>query len=254
MTERAIGPAVSWLCESGMMPVRLTSPTVGLTPTRPFTDDGHTTEPSVSVPTPTAARLAAMAAPVPEDEPHGERSSAYGFFVCPPSPLQPEDERVERKLAHSLRFVLPRITAPASRSCRTSGASAAGDVPGERERAGRGGHGAGGFDVVLQQHGDAVERAAHGSGRALGVHPVGGGERAGVDGEHGPERRPAPVHSVDALEVGRGDLAARAHARGHVGLELAHGALGDDARARLGAGRLGSGGAGRECGGGQEKE
>ncbi len=74
-TVRAIGPAVSWLCESGMMPARLTSPTVGLIPTRPFADDGHTTEPSVSVPTPTAARLAAIAAPVPADEPHGERSS-----------------------------------------------------------------------------------------------------------------------------------------------------------------------------------
>ena len=31
---RAIGPAVSWLCAIGMMPLRLTRPTVGLMPTR----------------------------------------------------------------------------------------------------------------------------------------------------------------------------------------------------------------------------
>jgi hypothetical protein len=74
-TVRAIGPAVSWLAEIGMMPVRLTRPTVGLRPTSPFAVLGHTTEPSVSVPTPTIARLALMAAPVPELDPHGLRSS-----------------------------------------------------------------------------------------------------------------------------------------------------------------------------------
>ena len=76
LTVRAIGPAVSWLCEIGMMPALPTSPTVGLMPTRPLTADGHTIDPSVSVPTPIAARFAAMAAPVPELDPHGLRSSA----------------------------------------------------------------------------------------------------------------------------------------------------------------------------------
>ena len=71
--------------------------------------------PSVSVPTPIAARLAAIAVPVPELEPQGLRSRTYAFFVWPPRELQPDVDRVERKLAHSLRFVLPRITAPASR-------------------------------------------------------------------------------------------------------------------------------------------
>src|SRR5690349_22111888 len=98
----------------GMMPERLTRPTVGLIPTRPFADDGHTIDPSVSVPIPTAARLAEIAAPVPELDPHGFRSSTYGFFVCPPRPLHPLVERVDRKFAHSLKFVLPRMTAPAS--------------------------------------------------------------------------------------------------------------------------------------------
>src|SRR5918999_3238490 len=98
-----------------MIPARLTIPSVGLIPTKEFAFEGQTTDPSVSVPTPTAARFAAMAAPVPELEPHGLRSSTYGFFVWPPRPLQPDVDRVERKFAHSLRLALPRITAPAAR-------------------------------------------------------------------------------------------------------------------------------------------
>ncbi len=59
-----------------MTPARLTRPTVGLMPTMPLTEDGQTIEPSVSVPTATAHRLAETAAPEPELEPHGLRSSA----------------------------------------------------------------------------------------------------------------------------------------------------------------------------------
>ena len=50
-TVRVIGPAVSFDWAIGMMPPRLTSPTVGLMPTRPLIDDGEMIEPSVSVPT-----------------------------------------------------------------------------------------------------------------------------------------------------------------------------------------------------------
>src|SRR6187399_53332 len=73
---------------------------------------------------PAAARLAAMAAPVPELDPDVLRSSTYGFRQRPPRPDQPLVDRVDRKLAHSLRFVFPRITAPASRSLATMNASA----------------------------------------------------------------------------------------------------------------------------------
>src|SRR5688572_19404773 len=125
-TVRAIGPAVSCETEIGMMPDRLTRPTVGFRPTKPATDAGQMMLPSVSVPIPIAARLAAIAAPVPELDPHGLRSSTYGFFVCPPRELHPDVDRVERKLAHSLRLVLPRITAPAARSRRTMKASCTG--------------------------------------------------------------------------------------------------------------------------------
>ncbi len=75
-TDRPIGPAVSWLCEIGTTCVRETSPTVGFSPTRPCTDEGQVTEPSVSAPTAADARLAATAAPDPDDEPQAERSSA----------------------------------------------------------------------------------------------------------------------------------------------------------------------------------
>src|SRR6185295_9398501 len=72
-----------------------------------------------------AARFAETAAPDPELEPHGFRSSAYGFAHCPPTALHPLEEWVERKFAHSDRFALPRITAPASRSRATTVASRA---------------------------------------------------------------------------------------------------------------------------------
>src|SRR5689334_8355167 len=121
---RVIGPAVSCSAEIGMTPVRLTSPSVGLIPTSSFVPDGHTIEPSVSVPMVTVARSAAAATADPLDEPHGLRSSTYGLFVCPPRPLQPLDDVNERKLAHSDRFALPRITAPAARSLVTRDASA----------------------------------------------------------------------------------------------------------------------------------
>src|ERR1051325_4843774 len=112
-----------------MMPERLTRPIVGLIPTNEFAEEGQTTEPSVSVPIAAVHKFAATATPDPELEPHGLRSSTYGFLVCPPRPLQPLDDLVERKLAHSLRFVFPRMTAPASRSFCTLKASRGGFAP-----------------------------------------------------------------------------------------------------------------------------
>src|SRR3954467_9024937 len=102
------GPGVSWVWEMGMIPVRLIRPMVGLMPTIPQKEAGEMMEPSVSVPTATEQRPAATAAAEPELDPEGWRSSAYGFLVWPPRPLQPLEERLPRKFAHSLRFVLPR--------------------------------------------------------------------------------------------------------------------------------------------------
>src|SRR2546421_1972293 len=115
------------------MPLRLISPRLGLCPTIPHIDAGHTIDPSVSLPIATWARHAATATAEPDEEPHGFRSSTWGLAVCPPTPDQPEVDAVERKFAHSERFALPRITAPAARSRLTRTASLAGR-PGSRAR------------------------------------------------------------------------------------------------------------------------
>src|SRR5579883_2708603 len=107
----------------GTMPDRLRSPTVGLRPTSAEQDEGETIDPSVSVPTATAQKLAAAATADPELDPEGVRSVEYGLRVCPPRPLQPLHDCVERKFAHSLRLALARITAPAARSRSTIKAS-----------------------------------------------------------------------------------------------------------------------------------
>ena len=122
-TLRVIGPAVSWLALIGITCVRLTSPTVGLKPTIPFTLAGQVIEPSVSVPIAAQAKCAATAAPLPEDEPQALRSSACGFFVSPPTALHPLVELPLRMLAHSERLVLPSTTPPAARRRAISGAS-----------------------------------------------------------------------------------------------------------------------------------
>src|SRR5260370_41604520 len=95
LTVRVMGPAVSWLCAIGMIPALLTNPRVGLMPTMPLADDGQTIEPSVSVPIAAAQRFADTAPPDPELDPHGFRSSTYGFFACSPRPLHPLVECVE---------------------------------------------------------------------------------------------------------------------------------------------------------------
>ena len=209
----------------GMIPLRLTRPIVGFTPTSPLTEEGQTIEPSVSVPTATAPKLAAIAAPEPELEPHGVRSRTYGFRVWPPRPLQPLDERVERKLAHSLRLVLPSRMAPASRRRAAMKASrGAGAVASAREPA----------VVSMRSPVSTLSFSRTGmpcSGprelpaAPLGVHPIGDVERVGIDLEDAADRRPALVHGADAADVGLGDRARRVAAGGHAGLEVGDGGL-----------------------------
>src|SRR5437879_4636392 len=113
----------------GITPAREVSPRVGLIATTMLLPAGQRIEPSVSVPRDAAHRLAATAAPEPELEPQGVRSSAYGFRFCPPRALQPLEECVERKLAHSLRLSLPRRSAPALRRSAATVASRGGVEP-----------------------------------------------------------------------------------------------------------------------------
>ena len=112
-------------------------------PTTPQVLAGDTMDPSVSEPMDTGARPAATATPDPELEPDGLRPVPCGLTAWPPSVLQPLLENGERKLAHSDRFALPRITAPASRSLRVRNASdgSAPSSAGEPAVAGRPGPG-----------------------------------------------------------------------------------------------------------------
>src|SRR3954453_11289575 len=116
VTERAIGPAVSWLCEIGMIPACDTSPTVGFSPTTELRAEGQTIDPSVSVPIAAAQRFAAGATPDPELDPHGSVPRSEGLRVTPPRALQPFTWTpasatalgwIPRKFAHSDRFALP---------------------------------------------------------------------------------------------------------------------------------------------------
>src|SRR5262245_2070786 len=106
-----------------MMPSCATRPSDGLRPTTRLLPAGQTMDPSVSVPTAAAHRLAAVATADPELDPHGSKLRRYGSRVKPPRALQPLMEPNPRTLAHSDKFALPRITAPADRSRSTIRAS-----------------------------------------------------------------------------------------------------------------------------------
>src|SRR6266478_8143180 len=122
-----------------MIPSCATRPTVGLRPKTRLLPEGQTTEPSVSVPTAVAQRFAADAAPDPELDPHGSKLSRYGSRVkpfagpppsrAPPRALQPLNGALPRKFAHSERFALPKMTAPAARKRFTTTESAGTVLP-----------------------------------------------------------------------------------------------------------------------------
>src|SRR5665213_1210151 len=112
-----------------MIPSWLTRPTAGLMPTTPLADEGQMMDPSVSVPTATGVRPAATATADPLEEPQGERSRTCGLRHWRPRALQPPDDRDDRKLAHSLRLVLPSRSMPAARRRATIGASTGAGAP-----------------------------------------------------------------------------------------------------------------------------
>ena len=86
---------------------------------------GQVTDPSVSVPRAISTNPEPTAAPLPELEPHAVQDGSNGLLVSPPTELQPLEEEVERKLAHSDRFVFPTMMAPTLRNRATTGASCA---------------------------------------------------------------------------------------------------------------------------------
>src|SRR5262245_20632614 len=77
------GPTVSKLYARGNVPRTLTRPYEGRTPTRPSQLAGPRTETPVSVPSPPRHSPAAVAAPVPLDEPPGQRLRSHGLWASP---------------------------------------------------------------------------------------------------------------------------------------------------------------------------
>ena len=122
-TFLASGPGESWLKLIGITPLVETRPTVGLIPTIPFNDAGQTIDPSVSVPIATGINPAATAEPDPDELPPALCENFHGFAVRPPIADQPLVDSPERIFAHSDKFVLPKIIAPAFFNSVTNGAS-----------------------------------------------------------------------------------------------------------------------------------
>ena len=105
------------------------------------------------------------------------------------------------KFANSVRFVLPRITAPAARRRATSGASSSGiECWSATEPAVVGRPATSMLSLTQHRAGRAAARAR--SGGALGVARGGVGERLRVDDPHGVDRRPLGVRARDPRQVG----------------------------------------------------
>ena len=204
------------------MPARLTSPSVGLMPTMPLVCDGQMIEPSVSVPTAAAHRFAATATPEPELEPHGLRSSAYGLRVWPPRLLHPLTEWVERKFAHSLRLVLPRMTAPASRSLRATVASCAAIEPSSASEPAVVSILSAVSMLSLIRIGMPWSGPRGPRSRRSASSVVGDGQRVGVDLDDRVERGAGLVDRGDAAEIHFCDRAGCHLARLHPGLEFGY--------------------------------
>ena len=120
-TVRVIGPISSCVELKGMMPSRLISPRVGRSPTMPVAEAGERIDCPVSLPVPSTAKFAAMAAPVPPLDPPAVRVRSYGFLVCPPSELT-----VVPVSASSVRLAFAMMIAPASLNRFTTNASSGG--------------------------------------------------------------------------------------------------------------------------------
>ena len=208
-----------------MIPARLTSPTVGLSPDhaaggrgaddRPvgLGADGHRPE----VGRDGRGGAGARAAGVPVE---------HEGVPALPAPGAPAARRMGRADVGPLAHVGLREQDRAGRAepfgevgvPRRNGAF-------ERQRAGRGGHPVGGVDVVLEQHRDAVERPARSLGGPLLVERLGQRERLRVGLDDRLERDVLPVHGRDPLEIQLDHALRGVAARRHARLQLGDGDL-----------------------------
>jgi hypothetical protein len=119
-TLRASGPMESSEVLNGKAPVVGTRCRLGLKPTMPQSAAGIRTEPPVSLPIAISAMPSPTVTAAPDDEPPGMRARSHGLPGVPKCGLAPIAPS-----ANSVMLVLATITAPAARSRRTTGASAA---------------------------------------------------------------------------------------------------------------------------------
>src|SRR6516225_3157049 len=118
-TLRQIGP-VRMFNPAPIIPLRLTSSSVGARPTRLLTDAGQRIDTTVSSPIAQVTRFAATELAEPALDIPGSRSVSYGLQKVPPKELRAPST------AYSARFALARIIAPASRKRFTKVASSGG--------------------------------------------------------------------------------------------------------------------------------
>src|SRR5439155_10624293 len=118
---RQMGPSRSCVHESVIAPYRLTRPNVGRKPVTPQIVEGLRIDPLVSVPMPNATQPAAVALAGPADDPLDPSFGSHGLLVRPPNHWSPAASSPVASFATS--------TAPASRSNRTTVASASSVCP-----------------------------------------------------------------------------------------------------------------------------
>ena len=95
----------------------------------------------------------------------------------------------------------------------------------QRQRSGRGLHAVGGVDVVFDQDGNAVQRAARALGFALLVEGLRDGQGVGIEFDHAIDGRPAPVYFFDPGHVFLGEGLSCEFSRCHTRLEICDGEL-----------------------------
>ena len=194
-TDRASGPPMSCVRESGTMPSPLASPRVPRSPASAWCAEGMRIDPQVSLPMPKAPKLAATAAPVPPLDPPGLRSGSYGLRVWPP-----REAIVVIPRANSMHVGL------AEEDCaRLAETPHLGGVVGRHrgrkgDRAGRRGH-VGGVVVVLHHDRNPVQRAPHRARGALRVELRRALPRPRVDGDNRIDGWALLVEGRDARQV-----------------------------------------------------
>ena len=118
VTSSAIGPTQSSNADRGTTPALGINPLEGLKPTHPQYAAGTRTEPMVSVPRASVTRPAPTTAPEPPLDPPQVRVRSCGFLPIPKNALF-----VVAPSAASAMLSIATMSAPASRSARTTGAS-----------------------------------------------------------------------------------------------------------------------------------